>query len=505
MRHALVPQWEDELTEPTAQILWLDRGQLREAPPPAPVPLHRVPPAGWYADQLRFWDGRDWTDDVRPIQRPTSVMRVAYEEGPGSEPAPEARRLEPTTVGPTEVGLLGLPPATVERQASVPTSNAHRGLRWTMRPFARRRRTEMVVVEKLDERDLLDNLLDEGKPPMDDEPDSSDASRVTPATNSGSGQEQAAAAWFPDPNDPNAIRFWDGSRWTELVTPKPPPLASLDTPTATAASHQVETAPPLTGIGEVAMDEASGWHPDPFGLHEGRYFDHGQPTNRVRDGSQFFYDEVPADGSHVTTPAVPDATVTAPQVPTAWDERTPPPPPAASARVVPTLNVLPTPPEATEDCSWAEKAQIASARAREMNTPESWSEAAQAAAVLSEMTQVMLVTAKAEHTAEQMKQAAHAAAEAAATAKQSAERTAQAADEAARVARAAADAAAIAKQSAERTARAAPEAAQAAAAATHRALAVKEAVARAQAADTPEAWSDASQFVAAEIGDVDSD
>jgi hypothetical protein len=133
MRQTLTAREEDELTEPTAQILWLDRGRLREAPPPAPVPLHRVPPAGWYADRLRFWDGRDWTADVRPIQRPISVMRVAYEDPVGSAPTTEAHRLEPATVGPTQVGLLGLPPSTLDedtkQRTNTLTSKRHLGLK----------------------------------------------------------------------------------------------------------------------------------------------------------------------------------------------------------------------------------------------------------------------------------------------------------------------------------------------------------------------------------------
>ena len=42
------------------------------------------------------------------------------------------------------------------------------------------------------------------------------------------------------------------------------------------------------------MSQLDGWRADPFERHEGRYFSGGQPTNRVRDGNQFFYDALPA-------------------------------------------------------------------------------------------------------------------------------------------------------------------------------------------------------------------
>jgi hypothetical protein len=51
----------------------------------------------------------------------------------------------------------------------------------------------------------------------------------------------------------------------------------------------------------------NGWAPDPYGKHEGRYFGDGQPTNRVRDGNRFFYDDLGVD-----TRAVPTLTVEPP-------------------------------------------------------------------------------------------------------------------------------------------------------------------------------------------------
>ena len=41
-------------------------------------------------------------------------------------------------------------------------------------------------------------------------------------------------------------------------------------------------------------EKRQGWHADPFGLHEHRYFSAGSPTKLVRDGSVESYDELPA-------------------------------------------------------------------------------------------------------------------------------------------------------------------------------------------------------------------
>jgi hypothetical protein len=53
----------------------------------------------------------------------------------------------------------------------------------------------------------------------------------------------------------------------------------------------------------VASGELQGWHPDPFGLHEVRYFSAGRPTKLVRDGRVDTYDEPPQD-SFAATAAV---------------------------------------------------------------------------------------------------------------------------------------------------------------------------------------------------------
>ena len=47
------------------------------------------------------------------------------------------------------------------------------------------------------------------------------------------------------------------------------------------------------------MEVEVGWHLDPFGLHEHRYFSRGKPTKLVRDDGRESYDEPPADAPHV--------------------------------------------------------------------------------------------------------------------------------------------------------------------------------------------------------------
>lgn len=38
-----------------------------------------------------------------------------------------------------------------------------------------------------------------------------------------SSTKSAEAGWFQDPNDPSALRYWDGAAWTEHTVPAPLP------------------------------------------------------------------------------------------------------------------------------------------------------------------------------------------------------------------------------------------------------------------------------------------
>jgi hypothetical protein len=53
----------------------------------------------------------------------------------------------------------------------------------------------------------------------------------------------------------------------------------------------------------VASGRLQGWHPDPFGLHEMRYFSVGNPTKLVRNGRVEGYDEPPGDPAESAAPA----------------------------------------------------------------------------------------------------------------------------------------------------------------------------------------------------------
>lgn len=108
------PTNKDILVEPMVQIPCLNQGRLAELPPPSPVPALPLPPAGWYADRLRLWNGRSWTSEIHPIGRPSPAMRAVYEVVDGAEPASTTRPVALETAGPPEVGLLGMPPTTFE-------------------------------------------------------------------------------------------------------------------------------------------------------------------------------------------------------------------------------------------------------------------------------------------------------------------------------------------------------------------------------------------------------
>ena len=78
---------------------------------------------------------------------------------------------------------------------------------------------------------------------------------------------------------------------------------------------------PERHTGAVSNGELQGWHADPFGLHEIRYFSAGRPTKLVRDGRVEAYDEPPAEEYTSAAVAVgapaggdPDATSDGPSI-----------------------------------------------------------------------------------------------------------------------------------------------------------------------------------------------
>lgn len=80
----------------------------------------------------------------------------------------------------------------------------------------------------------------------------------------------ARADWYPDPENPQLLRYWDGQRWTEHRAPNPQtpstgaPSAAATPPPATSTGHQhpsaapgkSETKVPLFGARNVARQQA---------------------------------------------------------------------------------------------------------------------------------------------------------------------------------------------------------------------------------------------------------
>ncbi len=80
-----------------------------------------------------------------------------------------------------------------------------------------------------------------------------------------------------------------------------------------------------------------GWHADPFGLHERRYFSAGNPTKLVRDGDVEAYDEPPAPEPQAAEVV---AAVNASEPVTSSDETEVSPSEPQAAEVVAAVSVL---------------------------------------------------------------------------------------------------------------------------------------------------------------------
>ena len=63
--------------------------------------------------------------------------------------------------------------------------------------------------------------------------------------------------------------------------------------------------------GSADVDQLQGWHPDPFGRHEARYFSRGRPTALSRDGRVEVQDPVPIEEDQVTSTPAPEPEPTA--------------------------------------------------------------------------------------------------------------------------------------------------------------------------------------------------
>jgi hypothetical protein len=248
------------------------------------------------------------------------------------------------------------------------------------------------------------------------------------------------AGWYPDPHNRGVARYWDGATWAERTQPLPAP----------------PPAPP-----------------------------HEKPSGAMR------------------------AATTASESPDVMDSRsTKPTHESAEAASPPGLPNQ----EADKDAHvWVGATKAAVGNALAVGTPEAWLSAAQTAVVVAEMSYAMQLATHARQIATQAiqraevaDQEAHALTEAAAEAMRTAQQSAQAAEVAEREARDAAKAATSARRQAEEMAASAPLATddarvlvEAAKRATATADELEGVVVQANEANTPEAWHEALQHVAA--------
>lgn len=84
----------------------------------------------------------------------------------------------------------------------------------------------------------------------------------------------APAQWLPDPFGRFELRYWDGATWTGHVASGG--RQQVDPPVVTPVEAPVRPDP---------QDAPAGWHPDPSGRHELRYWD-GRWTEHVASGGR---------------------------------------------------------------------------------------------------------------------------------------------------------------------------------------------------------------------------
>jgi hypothetical protein len=398
-----------------------------------------------------------------------------------------------------------------------------------LRPFAKHPKRKVE-----DDDDTTPSAADEfaqffSNDPRPDEP-TADEAPSAPAEHSAptvTMKEHSAAGWYPDSKDPGLMRYWDGfhlTGQTMRVDPARPPAASdsgeetagvaasgpAPAPASSAAdllapdrakppllgSHLLPSAVDSTAEQESASDPVQ---PEPEDAHVDTPVAAGEVGQRPASPMAPTTPVASAAAAAPTTPIAP-TTPAAPLAPASPD----PSPSAPTFARIKTPVAEPVAPQPTAN-SWAERTEQAVARALALDTPEAWQEAAEAAAVVSEMALTMQVAADVRQSAEQLEEAAEEALRRAeeaedltAEAQRAVQKTAQAAREAAEAAEAASRAATEAKQKAERAAESMPrvaarsnEATQAAASAKRKAQLVEEIVTQAHRADTPEAWSEA--------------
>lgn len=109
---------------------------------------------------------------------------------------------------------------------------------------------------------------------------------------------ESSAEWHPDPFGRYELRYWDGSAWTEHVSTQ-----------GRQATDSLAAPPPVPVVLTAAV--AGGWHPDPIGRHEFRYWDGIKWTEHVaskgRQSIDPFTKAPPAATSNRAATAISDA------------------------------------------------------------------------------------------------------------------------------------------------------------------------------------------------------
>lgn len=108
----------------------------------------------------------------------------------------------------------------------------------------------------------------------------------------------APAGWHQDPTGQFEQRYWDGTQWTEHVSSAgvqsvsqlgaapSQPVAQVAQPEPEPAPQPVFSVQPVQPVQPAASGPAPGWHPDPTGQFEQRYWDGAQWTDHVAHQGQ---------------------------------------------------------------------------------------------------------------------------------------------------------------------------------------------------------------------------
>lgn len=83
-----------------------------------------------------------------------------------------------------------------------------------------------------------------------------------------------AAGWYPDRNEANTLRWWDGQQWTDQTQSTAPAAAAFEQPVSAAAFGTVTAATTTPGV-------APGWYPDNYDPSINRWWDGTQWTTHT--------------------------------------------------------------------------------------------------------------------------------------------------------------------------------------------------------------------------------